>query len=110
MSSSAQQNYIQNLEDTTYVSKVLPHSPGRRANNHVHSLPVNDWLPHKLYRARTDNTYTNQIWHCGCTEMCEMHMQTSTLKKPRKIPFSPKSNIIIHLLHLDVKLQLVPVL
>ena len=46
------------MEDTVYVPKVLPHSPGRRANNPVHGPLVNDWSPQKPHSAETDNIHT----------------------------------------------------
>ena len=47
------------------MSKVLPHSPGRRANNPEHGPPVNDWSPRKSNRAEYIIHYTN-IRHGNC--------------------------------------------
>ena len=41
-------------------------------------------------------------------KMYAMRMQTQILIQTLKIPFGPKSNIIIYLFYLDVKLQISP--
>ena len=41
-------------------------------------------------------------------KMYAMRMQTRTLIQTPKIPFGPKSNIIVYLFYLDVKLQISP--